>query len=113
MNETDRDDNGRFTEAVTEQDILKEFDRIDAPFLTASELAEQLEISRQAANYRLKQMRDNGLVNSKKAGARSVGWWAEVAPRLSPEVKRRAEATDRESAISLDNLESEFSDEDA
>lgn len=106
MSETDRDDSGRFTESVTEQDILKVFDRIEAPFLTAAELAEQLGVSRQAANYRLKKMRDSGLVDSKKAGARSVGWWAEVAPELSIEARQRADAADRENTVSQDDMKS-------
>lgn len=113
MSETDRDDGGRFTERVTEQEILKVFDRIEAPFLTAKELAEEIGISRQAANYRLKQMRESDLVDSKKTGARSVGWWAEVAPELSDEARRRADAADQNKAVSLEDLEAEFDGESA
>lgn len=51
MSETDRNERGQFTATVTEQDILKAFDRADAPFLTAAELGEKLSVSRQAANY--------------------------------------------------------------
>lgn len=112
MSETDRDKHGRFTKTVTEQDILKVFDRADAPFLTATELANELSISRQAANYRLKQMHEEGDVDRKQAGARSVGWWATVAPRLSDEARRRADAADRSEAVSLDELEAEFVDSD-
>lgn len=108
MSEPDRDDSGRFTENVTEQDILKAFDRADAPFLTASELGEELGISRQAANYRLKKMRENGLVDRKQTGARSAGWWAEVAPRLSPEARRRADAAERENTVSQDEMKRRF-----
>jgi len=38
---------GEFVEKVTEQDILEVFDATDDPFLTASEIAEQLPVSRQ------------------------------------------------------------------
>jgi predicted transcriptional regulator len=96
MSETDRDERGRFTGEVTEQDILKAFDRADAPFLTAAELGEELGISRQAANYRLKRMREEGHVERKQTGARSVGWWATVAPAPSPETLRDIEATEGE-----------------
>ena len=58
MSEGGRDKSGRFTESVTEQDILKVFDAAEAPFLTAAEVGEELSLSRQAANYRLKQMRE-------------------------------------------------------
>lgn len=93
MNETDRDEHGQFTETVTEQDILKEFDYADAPFLTATELGEALDISRQAANYRLKQMREEGYVDRKQAGSRAVVWWATIAPAPSAETRRDIEAT--------------------
>ena len=96
MSETDRDERGRFTATVTEQDILKAFDRADAPFLTAAELGEELSVSRQAANYRLKRMRDDGLVDRKEAGARAVAWWATVTPAPSAETRRDIEATEGE-----------------
>jgi predicted ArsR family transcriptional regulator len=108
MSEVDRDEHGQFTETVTEQDILKVFDRADAPFLTATELANELSISRQAANYRLKQMHEEDNVGRKQTGARSVGWWATIAPRLSDEARRRADAADQGKAVSLDELEAEF-----
>lgn len=96
MSETDRDDSGRFTESVTEQDILKVFDQADAPFLTAKELADKLSFTRQAATYRLKQMLDDGLVGRKETGARSVGWWATVAPAPSAETIHDIETTEGE-----------------
>ena len=98
---------------ISEQDILKVFDAADEPFMTASEIADELPVSRQAVNYRLDTMLEKGLVGKKKTGARSVGWWAEVAPALSAEAHRRANAADQESAISLEELEGEFADERA
>lgn len=95
---------------ISEQDILKVFDAADEPFLTATEIANEMPVSRQAVNYRLETMHDKGTVGRKKTGARSVGWWAEVAPRLSPEARARADAASRENAISLDELEAEFGD---
>lgn len=99
-----RSDSGEFGEKVTEQDILKVFDAADDPFLTTSELAEELPLSRQAIHHRLTQMRENGLVDKKKTGARGAGWWATVAPRLDPDVADRAAAADREDAVPLDDL---------
>ncbi len=75
-----RKDSGEFGGKVTEQDVLLVFDAADEPFLTASEIAERLPVSRQAVNYRLNEMHEEGLVGKKKVGARAVGWWAEVAP---------------------------------
>lgn len=103
-----RDDGGEFGEKVTEQDILKAFDATDDPFLTTTELAERLPVSRQAIHHRLEQMREKELVDKKKTGARGAGWWATVAPRLSPEALDRVESADRENATALDDLKQEF-----
>lgn len=103
-----RDNGGEFGEKVTEQDILKVFDQSGDPFLTATELAEELPISRQAVHHRLEQMREKGLVDKKKTGARGAGWWAEVAPRLSSEALDRVESAEREDATSLEELKTEF-----
>lgn len=99
-----RGDSGQFGEKVTEQDILKVFDSSADPFLTAAELADEPPLSRQAIHHRLTQMEESGLVDKKKTGARSAGWWATVAPRLAPDAAERAEAADRENAVSLDEL---------
>lgn len=96
MSNQRRDDGGRFAEELTEQDILKVFDRTDEPFLTAPEIAKEFDVTRQAVTYRLKQMRNDGLVGRKETGASSVGWWAEVAPRLSDEAIRGIEESDRQ-----------------
>lgn len=103
-----REGNGKYGEKVTEQDILKAFDYSDDPFLTTTELADQLPVSRQAVSYRLEQMREKGLVDKKKTGARAAGWWAKLAPRLSDEAQRRVDAADQDNAHSLEDLEAQF-----
>lgn len=107
---SNRDEGGRFAEKVTEQGILKVFDAADEPVLSASEIAEEFGVARQTITRRLKDMADEGLVESKQIGARAVAWWATVAPALSPEAAARADAADRESAVSLDELEAEFAE---
>lgn len=103
-----RDNGGRFTERVSEQDILKRFDAAEAPFLTAKELAASLPVTRQAVANRLEQMREKGHVGRKKAGARSVGWWSNVAPAPSEETIRDIETTEgefeRDETISQDEM---------
>lgn len=103
-----REGGGKYGEKVTEQDILKAFDHSDDPFLTTSELAEQLPVSRQAVAYRLKKMREKDLVDRKKTGARAAGWWATVGPRLSDETRERADAADPDTAISHEDLKAEL-----
>lgn len=106
-----RDDQGRFTEKVTEQDILKVFDFTDEPVLTAQEVADGLaeffdkDITKEGVAYRLRRMQEKDLVGRKKLGARAVGWWAEVAPRLDPEIEAELEAREEEDEfIPLDEL---------
>ena len=67
------------------------FDAASDPVLTASEVAEELPITREATVARLNRMCEAGLVDRKKTGARAVVWWAAVAPRLSEETKARVE----------------------
>lgn len=93
---------------ISEQDILKVFDAAEEPFLTSSEIADELPVSRQAVNYRLEQMREKDLVGKKKTGARSVGWWAQVGPRLSDEARAHADAADLDAAISHEDLKAEL-----
>lgn len=100
MSEQQRDESGKFGEKVTDQDVLKMFDNADAPVLTAAELAAELPLSASAVNSRLNRMREDGLVDRKETGARAVAWWATVAPQLSPEARRRADAADPDAAIS-------------
>jgi DNA-binding MarR family transcriptional regulator len=108
MSNRHRDEGGRFVEELSEQGILKLFDRADAPFLTAPEIAEEFDVTRQAVTYRLKRMKEKRLVDRKKSGANAVGWWAKVAPRLSEEsiarVERSREEIERGEAVALDDL---------
>lgn len=92
---------------MSEQDILKVFDGVDDPFLTTGEVADQLPVSKDAVYRRLERMREEGRIGKKKTGARSVGWWATVAPRLDPDVAADLES-DEEPAISHDDLAAEL-----
>lgn len=107
-----RDEEGRYADKVSEQDVLLVFDKYPEPFLTAPEIAEELGVTRQAITYRLKQMAEAGLVSSKRVGARAVGWWAEVGPRLDPELERElAETSDEETYVPLDTVREKYLDD--
>ena len=106
MSNRHRDETGRWEGISTGQDILKAFDQADAPFLTANEVADAVGIANSTANNHLNQMRERSLVDRKETGARSVGWWATVAPRLSEEsvarVERSREEIERGEVVALD-----------
>jgi DNA-binding transcriptional regulator GbsR (MarR family) len=100
-----RGEGGKFTKKVTEQDILKVFDRVGEP-MTAPELAEEFSMTSEGITNRLKEMQDDDLVGRKEAGARAVIWWAKVAPRLDPEVAKEVEEAER--AMTQEELEEEL-----
>lgn len=108
MSNRSRNERGQFADELSEQEILKLFDREEAPFLTAPEIASEFGVTRQAVTYRLKQMQEKDLVGRKKSGASAVGWWAEVAPRLSPEaragVEESREQIERGETVSQDKM---------
>lgn len=59
---------------VSDREIVQVFERADAPYMTAGEVAEELSISRQASHSRLMNLYERGTLERKKTG-RTVGWW--------------------------------------
>jgi hypothetical protein len=72
MAENKRDGSGRFQGDITESDVVAAVRSYD-PAAT-SEVADELGIERQSADYRLRKLRDTGDVCSKKIGA-SLVWY--------------------------------------
>jgi predicted transcriptional regulator len=60
---------------VTDEELLAAFDDIPGPYVTASELAETLPISRTAINKRLNRLHEEGRVGRKQPIQQFVGWW--------------------------------------
>jgi len=61
---------------MTDDEILSIFVNADDPVLTATEIAEQTDLTRQAIRRRLQQLRDNdGVLERKNVGSRAVVWW--------------------------------------
>lgn len=95
--EQGRDDRGQFGAKMTEQDLLKAFDYHEDPMVTVAEVRDLLDeafgidVTTEAVRNRLRQLEAEGLVRSKRFGARAVGWQALVAPRLSEEAADRSE----------------------
>ncbi len=75
MSESDRDGGGRYTPSVTDADILGILERASAPVMTAAEVADELPIGRSAVRKRLVDLHEQGTVERKSVGARSVVWW--------------------------------------
>ena len=60
---------------VSDEEILAVFVNADDPVLMADEVAESLPIGRRAVYNRLRSLEDQGVLESKKTGARSTVWW--------------------------------------
>ncbi|WP_460918340.1 helix-turn-helix domain-containing protein [Salinarchaeum chitinilyticum] len=71
MGERERDDNGRFERNVSDNEVLAAVEK-HAPAGT-TEVADELGIARQSADYRLRQLQERGLVSSKKIGG-TLAW---------------------------------------
>lgn len=72
MVEKERDESGRFSRSVDDADVLGAV-RAHDPAAT-SEIADEVGISRQGADRRLRSLREDGAVSSKKIGA-SLVWF--------------------------------------
>ena len=59
---------------VSDEQLIEEFRDTDEPYLTASELADRLSMTRQGVHSRLMDLYKQGTIERKKTG-RTVGWW--------------------------------------
>lgn len=71
MSESGRDDRGRFTAKHTDEDVLAAVQEHE-PAATM-EVADELGIERPSADYRLRQLEEQGRATSKKIG-NSLAW---------------------------------------
>lgn len=91
MSQQERDEDGRYREKVS-LDEVREFFRRSEP-RTAKEIADALDISSRAALNKLNEMHAEGEIKRKKVGARAVVWYRELDPQTAAEAL--AEATGR------------------
>lgn len=62
-------------QTVSDQEILQLFEQVDDPFLTAGEVAEIVDMTRQGIHNRLQDLHDAGRLERKEGGHRTVIWW--------------------------------------
>jgi len=60
---------------VSDEEILDAFDKVEGPFVTASELEAVLPITRTAIHKRLQSLYQDGEINRKKPTQHMIGWW--------------------------------------
>ena len=99
MASRNRDDHGKFSRKVHDQDILKAFDfeaTDDDPFLTVSEVSEALathfgvNVTDETVRVRLESMHDADTVDRRQFGP-GVAYRALVGPELAADVAARSD----------------------
>ena len=75
MADADRDEGGRYTATVSDEEIVAAIDQAPSPVVTAADLDEVLPIGRRAIRERLLDLLDQDRVARKKVGGRAVVWW--------------------------------------
>lgn len=70
-----RDDRGRYTKEIDEDDVLDTLRAADTPVMTAKQVAETLGCSGEAARQKLTSLEEEGRAEKMRVGARAVVWW--------------------------------------
>lgn len=60
---------------VSDKEVLRQIALMPDPVITAPELGERLDMTRQGANNRLTKLEDQEYVKSKKVGAHAIVYW--------------------------------------
>lgn len=68
----ERDEHGKISETVADDELLAVFETTDLPVLTATDIAANLPIHRRAVTHRLKGMREAGFMDSRTVGGSAV-----------------------------------------
>jgi len=87
-----RDEDGRFVETVTPEDVLAVMRSADGPVVTAGEVADELGCTPEAVTTKLKRLREQGRVDRRQVGARAVVWWLTERPPLDTDGEHDPEA---------------------
>jgi predicted ArsR family transcriptional regulator len=60
---------------VTQDRLRDEIESFEDPFVTASDMAEQLDVARQTAHKHLQRMHERDGLEKRKIGGSAVIWW--------------------------------------
>ena len=70
-----RDQDGRFTQSVSDEDILYFFETSEQPIHSAGDIAEQFGLSRQQSHRRLGELETQDELRRIELGQRNTAWW--------------------------------------
>ena len=74
----ERDENGRFADSVTGEDVLAVFEAVDGPVVTSTDVADVLGLSTESARQHLNELVGEGPLRRRKTGRTIVYWVAET-----------------------------------
>jgi len=66
---------------VSDRTLLDSFGVSRGPVSTTSDIAEEVGLSLDAVRIRLRQLEEEGMVESKQVGARATVWWVSSSER--------------------------------
>jgi predicted transcriptional regulator len=58
-------------------DVLSAMDSLEDPFVTTTEIADELDVESQTVLQRMHELHDEGQIKRKDVGANAVVWWRE------------------------------------
>jgi len=79
----DSTDGGGRNQRVTDQELLGVFRDRDDPVLSTSEVADAVPIQRRGTLTRLRELEEQGSLESKQIGGRNTVWWLDTGPPAS------------------------------
>ncbi|SIR98877.1 hypothetical protein SAMN05421858_5021 [Haladaptatus litoreus] len=74
-NESERDEQGRFAEQTSDDDILRVIHESEFPAVTARWVADTVEMERRPVHQRLEELHERGELERGKLSPRVVIWW--------------------------------------
>ena len=74
-NESERDEQGRFAEQTSDEDILRVIRESEFPAVTARWVADTVEMERRPVHQRLEGLHEQGELERGKLSPRVVIWW--------------------------------------
>lgn len=101
----DRNEHGQFADRIPAQEALAVFEAREdrARPVTAGDVAEALDCSRRTAHNKLGELTEEGVIRTRKVGARSRVWWIPIESDTEPpaESTRRPAVTDAAHDVDL------------
>jgi len=85
IRDRERDESGRYVQRLAPERLLAVLRRADEP-MTATELAEEFDVTNRTALNKLDQLHEQNRIERKEVGSRAVVWWVNDVARVTEAV---------------------------